>query len=376
MTIPVSQPGEQPENPMSNEEASQAAMPSQPAAFQSTILPPQAEAEDSAHSQSFYFEDEEPDLGSPFVAPFQISDAMPTVLTQAQPSGQGASVPPAPATPSASKARRFRLSLPIIAIIVCVVVILGLLAMNALAQTAPVQTSSAGPSPMAQHTLAPGKQQKPTMTAPHSTPIPTTIPGQTPPNGVPQQLPHGWTQAGLSAGDAIQALRTAATFTDRQMSLDYRSVGTRTMHGGTFTAATFLLTPAARQRYMTNDVREINNTLFDMVVNTKLIRLVIAPQPQLVTFAVRGQQQFAWVDVAFQLWQSQIDSTNPHNRLEGIELDPKTKQPRVHHLMVLLLHVSQQEEGANPAMGGTGWLVSNYGLDLPNGTPLEIVQPA
>ena len=85
------------------------------------------------------------------------------------------------------------------------------------------------------------------------------------------------------------------------MSLDFRRVGTRNNHGGTFTAATFVMTAAAKQRFLQNDIRESNNTLFDMVVNTKLIRLVVSPQPQLVNFAQLAQQQFAWVDVAFQL---------------------------------------------------------------------------
>jgi hypothetical protein len=111
-------------------------------------------------------------------------------------------------------------------------------------------------------------------------------------------------------------------------------------------------------------------------MNTKLIRLVVNPQPRLVKFAQQGQQQFAWVDVAFQLWQSQVDPHNPQQRIEGKELDPATKQPRIFHMMVLLLHIAPQDAGNNPAMGGTGWLVSTYALDLPNGTPLDIVQPA
>jgi hypothetical protein len=87
--------------------------------------------------------------------------------------------------------------------------------------------------------------------------------------GGPQQLPNGWTNAGLQPGDGIQAIRTAVAFNDREMSLDNRSVGTR----------------------------------------------------------------------------------------DNLRIPP-------------------QDAGNNPAMGGTGWLVSNYGLNLPNGTALNIVQPA
>src|SRR6266567_3471929 len=69
-----------------------------------------------------------------------------------------------------------------------------------------------------------------------------------------QQL--GWTGAGLSTGDALEAERTAWTFTDREMSLDYRNAGTQAQHGGTFTAAVFLLTPNGKARFFANDFRE------------------------------------------------------------------------------------------------------------------------
>jgi hypothetical protein len=176
--------------------------------------------------------------------------------------------------------------------------------------------------------------------------------------------------------DDLQALRTAVAFNDREMSLDYRSIGTREHHAGTFTAATFILTPAAKQRFELNDVRMINNALFDLVATTKLIRVVMNPQPQVVKFALQDQQQFAWVDVSFQLWQSQIDPTNPDQWIGGKDIDPTTNQPRTHHMAVLLLRVPPGDAGANPAMGGTGWLVSNYALDQAAGSLPAIVQPA
>jgi hypothetical protein len=176
--------------------------------------------------------------------------------------------------------------------------------------------------------------------------------------------------------DDLQALRTAVSFNDREMSLDYRSIGTRDLHAGTFTAATFILTPAAKQRFEHNDVRMMNNTLFDLVAATKLIRVVVNPQPQVIKYVQQGQQQFAWVDVTFQLWQSQIDPTNPDQWIGGKDIDPTTNQPRIHHMAVLLLRVPPEDVGANPAMGGTGWLVSNYALDQAGGSLPEIVQPA
>jgi hypothetical protein len=136
----------------------------------------------------------------------------------------------------------------------------------------------------------------------------------------------GWTGTGLSTGDALEAERTAWTFTDREMSLDYRNAGTQAQHSGTFTAAVFLLTPNARARFFQNDVRVINNVLFDRVEQQHLIQQVVNAQPRLVQFQFQGQQEFAWVEVPFQLWQSQL---NPQTgqRVEGLELDPATHGP-------------------------------------------------
>ena len=222
---------------------------------------------------------------------------------------------------------------------------------------------------------------RPTRTV-QKTPTPTmatATPQATPPSDwVPsaqtlQQL--GWTGAGLSTGDALEAERTAWTFTDREMSLDYRNAGTRAQHGGTFTAAVFLLTPNARTRFFQNDVRAINNVLFDRVQQQQLIQEVVNAEPRLVQFQVQGQQQFAWVDVSFQLWQSQLDPQTGQ-RVEGLELDPATHAPRVHHMIVLLLRVTIGTQGANAPMGGTGWLVSTYALDPAGGSLPAIIQPA
>jgi hypothetical protein len=188
-----------------------------------------------------------------------------------------------------------------------------------------------------------------------------------------QQL--GWTGAGLSTGDALEAERTAWTFSDREMSLDYRNVGTQALHGGTFTAAVFLLTPNARARFFANDVRAINNVLFDRVQQQQLIQEVVNAQPRLVQFQVQGQQQFAWVDVSFQIWQSRLDPQTG-SRAESLELDPATHGPRVHHMIVLLLRVPPGAQGTNAPMGGTGWLVSTYALDPAGGNFPAIILPA
>ncbi len=108
-------------------EGPQAAVPPQP-----VVLPTQQEPEEE--EESFYFEEEQPDLvGTPFVAPFQVSSALPLMAAQEQQSGQ-ASAGPAPVKKSG---RTPRFSLTMIAILLCVVVLVGLLVMNALAQTTP-----------------------------------------------------------------------------------------------------------------------------------------------------------------------------------------------------------------------------------------------
>lgn len=189
-------------------------------------------------------------------------------------------------------------------------------------------------------------------------------------------LPAGWTGAGLSRGDAAFAMRTAITFTDREMSLDWRNIGTRAAHSGTLTAATFILTPAARTRFQQNDVRVINNVLFDRLTSEQMIQAVTDEQPHLVQFQAQAGQQLAWVEVSFHLWQERKDPAHPDNRIEGLETDPATGQPRLHRMSVLLLRVAPGTQGPTAPMGGTGWLVSNYGLDLAGGTLVDLVEPA
>src|SRR6266566_3570707 len=262
-----------------------------------------------------------------------------------------------------------------------IVLAMGFLALSVFAQPASHLTPLAKhptQGPLVPHTAP---TARPTRTVPRPpTPTMTTATAQaTPPSDwVPsaltlQQL--GWTGAGLSMGDALEAERTAWTFSDREMSLDYRNTGTRAQHGGTFTAAVFLLTPNARARFIANDVRVMNNVLFYRVEQQQLIQEVVNAQPRLVRFQVQGAQQFAWVDVAFQLWQSQLGQQTG-SRVEGLELDPATNGPRVHHMLVLLLRVTPGTQGTNAPMGGTGWLVSTYALDPAGSNLPAIIQPA
>jgi hypothetical protein len=322
-------------------------------------------------------EDEAVGWSAQFVVPFQQSGPLPAVNPQAA----RASTNPT-GTPAQSQTTHRRFPILRVALISALMVLaVGFLALSVFAQSAHHLTTVArnptqGPS--ATHTTP---TARPTRTV-QRTPTPsmaTATPQATPPsNWVPsgqtlQQL--GWMAAGLSTGDALEAERTAWTFTDREMSLDYRNAGTQAQHGGTFTAAVFLLTPNARVRFFQNDVRAINNVLFDRVQQQQLIQEVVNAQPRLVQFQVQGQQQFAWVDVSFQLWRSQLDPQTG-SRAEGLELDPATHGPRVHHMLVLLLRVTPGTQGTNAPMGGTGWLVSTYALDPAGGSLPVIIQPA
>jgi hypothetical protein len=321
--------------------------------------------------------DEAAGWSAQFVVPFQQSGP----LVAVNPQSARASTNQA-GTPAMGRATPRRFPILRVALISTVIVLaVGFLALSVFAQPASHLTTlsknSTQGSPATQTTVT-AKATRPLQRTPTPT-IGTTTPQATLQNTwVPsaqtlQQL--GWTGAGLSTGDALEAERTAWTFIDREMSLDYRNVGTQAQHGGTFTASVFLLTPNARTRFFQNDVRVINNVLFDKVQQLQLIQEVVNAQPRLVQLQVQGQQQFAWVDVSFQLWQSRLDAQTG-SRAESLELDPATHGPRVHHMIVLLLRVTPGSQGINAPMGGTGWLVSTYALDPTGGSLPVVIQPA
>ncbi len=333
---------------------------------------------EQVYEDRFYdiVDDEPTDGSAPFAAPFQLSGAMPALSAHTQKTASPSDAASARAA-SPSRLRRFPLR-RVVLLSTFIVIVLAVLTMTVFAQAIP--SLRGGRTITTSATTTTGNQNasthKPTTKAQVS-PTPTMITAQGSPtlDWVPQTLPAGWTAAGLSATGALDAERTAWTFTDREMSLDFRSVGTRASHAGTFTAAAFLLTPAAKIRFEQNDLRAANNVLFDSVQQRQLIQVVINAEPLLVKFQIQGQQQFAWVDVSFQLWRSQLDQQHLGQRIEGQEIDPTTKQPRVHHMVVLLLRVQPGTQGINPPMGGTGWLVSTYALDPGNAVP-DIVHPA
>ncbi len=321
--------------------------------------------------------DEAAGWSAQFVLPFQQSGSLPAVNPQtAQASSNQAG------TPAQGRATSRRFPILKVALISTVIVLaMGFLVFSVFAQPASHLTTAAK-NPMqgspTSHTTIAAKTARPlqrtlTPTVGTATPQATPQSDLVPSAHTLQQL--GWARAGLSMGDALEAERTAWTFTDREMSLDYRNVGSQAQHGGTFTASVFLLTPNARVRFFQNDVRVINNVLFDRVQQQHLIQEVVIAQPHLVHFRVQGQQQFAWVDVSFQLWQSKLDPQTGSSA-SGLELDPATHTPRVHHMILLLLRVTPGTQGTNAPMGGTGWLVSTYELDPAGGSLPGFIQPA
>ena len=342
-----------------------------------SLMHPSTSNEHDDFPEDALLEDEAAGWSAQFVVPFQQSGPMPAVnphplqasTNQTGAPAQGRTTP-----------QRFPL-LKVALISTLIVVAVGFLTFSVFAQPTPhLTTAIKNPMQKARVTHTKAKA-RPTRTM-RMTPTPTmatTTPQITPPSDwVPsaqtlQQL--GWTGAGLSTGDALEAERTAWTFTDREMSLDYRNAGTRDQHSGTFTAGVFLLTPNARARFFQNDVRAINNALFDRVQQQHLIQEVVNAQPRLAQFQVQGRQQFAWVDVSFQLWQSRLDQQTGQ-RVEGLELELATHGPRILHMIVMLLRVTPGTQGTNAPMGGTGWLVSTYALDPAGGSLPAIIQPA
>jgi hypothetical protein len=206
-----------------------------------------------------------------------------------------------------------------------------------------------------------------------STPVAKSIPSQS--GTTLLQLPAGWTAAGLDTSDALDAQDTAGSiFTAREERFDFRDIGSRALHGGSLTGAFFILSSNAKARFLHNDIRVINNTLFDRLLKQKEEQRPRNIEAHLMTLQEQGQQQFALVDVSFFLLQSTVD--NNGQRTEGYDPDPATGQPRLHHMTVLLLRIPPADQGPDAPAGGYGWLVSNYGLDLPSDNALQIVQPA
>ncbi|GCE32129.1 hypothetical protein KDA_76130 [Dictyobacter alpinus] len=341
-----------------------------PSATESKQAPPMP-AQDYYIQEDDHEEDVDDGISSQFARPFQLSTGMPVLQTEQQYGGKQATPMGAAKKTSGGRPRFLRIAL----IVALVVGAMGFLWMTVFAQPAQPLSTTGQSAPLPQPTVA--MQQTP-VTKPTPKPAPTTATGTTPTNTqagnwIPQQLPAGWTAAGLTNSDALFAERTAWTFTDREEALDFRNVGTRAQHAGTFTAATFILSPGGRTRFLQNDFRVINNTLFDHVQNVQLIQAAVNATPTLIQLKTQGQNQFALVDVSYQLYQSQIAPTT-QQRSEGVEMDPATNQPRIHHMSVLLVRVVPGTQGTGAPMGGSGWLVSNYGLDVQGGT-LDILQP-
>jgi hypothetical protein len=349
----------------------------QHAAAQPTVPPPQPAAVEPFY---LYVESEE-DADLSRAAPFQRSEAQAAFSPQAAAPGAEASRVPGASTVKRKWRPIFLLSL---ALLVALIVGVSVALIGALSQITPTPAltahSQSGTSVQPVHphaTAAPHRATVRTHPVPaRAVPMTAAAVGAgivATPDWVPRSLPPGWTASGLTLTDAVYALRTATTFTDREMALDYRTAGTADHPSGSFRAATFLLTPAAQSRFLLQDRRSIDPALFQEVQQHYISQAAVDELPRLVAFRMVGEQRFAWVDVAFRLWRSQSDPATGM-QTAGEEIDPATGQARVHHLVVVLVSMPPQQQGPNAPMGGTGWLVSTYALDQATLPPL--VMPA
>ena len=328
------------------------------------------------------------DFSGPFVMPFQSSIPMRLTPPSEKSTTQKAPEPPRPGPSKREGIRSFFTPLRLLLFVGIGVITLFVGALLVFAQPAALD-----PQPTAKQTGVQGAEEHP---QPKVTPQPPMAkkpeevkpqpknqdgaqPNQAPANSVkplqpsvpPQQTLDGigWTNAGLSLGDAIEAQRTASTFVDREMSYDYRSIGAPDAHGGTLTSAMFLLTPGGKTRFAQNDVRVVDNTLCNKVRDGKIIQQMLGTQVKPVQFQTQQIQgttyQFAWMNVSFQLLQLKID-LGTGKRVEGVEMDPASGQPKMHQMAVVLVRNAPENQGGNAPMGGTGWLVNLYALDQPN----------
>ncbi len=110
--------------------------------------PPSTTPSDQAEESFYTFEDEPFDLmGTPWVAPFELSNEMPGLSAQAQPSSQATAIPAAPA-PIKQPGKKRLFSLPMIAIFVCVAILVGMLVRMAQVQLTPsLQSYPTGRAP-------------------------------------------------------------------------------------------------------------------------------------------------------------------------------------------------------------------------------------
>jgi hypothetical protein len=338
------------------------------AAAQPTVPPPQAPSD---AAEPLYLYVDAPQEGTDLLgaAPFQRSDAQPALTPQG--SSSGAPCSPAPGA-SATGRKGGPLLLFSLVLLVALIVGSSVALLGALAQKTPTPALStrpesgmpAQPAPTRTKSPVAHNAMPPTQPVPgKATPAPVAAAGGVAiPDWVPRTLPASWMASGLTLTDTVYALRTATTFTDREMALDYRTAGTPQHPSGSFTAATFLLTPAAQARFLQHDRRSIDHLLFQQVHEQHISQAAVDELSRLLAFRVIRGLRFAWVDVAFRLWRAQTDPMTGA-QTAGEEMDPATGQARVHHLVVLLIYVPPQQQGPNAPMGGTGWLVSDYALD-------------
>lgn len=318
----------------------------------------------SFDEKSFFLRDDEAGFGvlhsGPLPPPLPSSppfpgnnpgDGMAAAVSATAPHASNPPPVASPASPQPPPPARRRRVLTTWVLAALIAVILCISAMTAIVFASSVQIT---PPPAGNPTTPAHRQGTQGNRPPTQQPTRPASPGLTPtPIYVTSgdlQLPQNWNR---SNADAVLALRSAIAFVDREMTLDFREAGTRAHHGGTFTASVFLLTPAAKIRFQANDVRAANNTLYDQVQQQHLVQQTINEYASILSYTHNQQQQLVTVSVTFQLYKSQLG-----------QAASEVKDVNRHLMTVLLLHVDQAGQGPDAPMGGTGWLVSNYGLDV------------
>jgi hypothetical protein len=315
----------------------------------------------------FYEQEEDPGLSSAF-------PSLGSGFTGMQPAHQSTrNTPPV----SSAATRRSRQRVPrVVGITILVVLLLLLVPVVVYAmffsggspvgiRIAPTSTSRNTSFHGTHSTTPTGRHHPPTPIRTVATGVATTPTTGTGGSLLQTRLPTGW--GNRNPIDAQNALLEAWTFTQREMRIDFQSVGTQAQPGGTLTGSVFLLTPAAQQRFKDNDKRS-SAAFFVQIQNTQLIQIPVFDNPpfvshmQILQAQAQGGAFFVWVTVPFELAIQHGVGGQP-----VIDLNQQTQQPRQYTMQVLLMSVPV---GTGP-MGGIDYEVSDYALDMQQG-PLPI----
>jgi hypothetical protein len=178
------------------------------------------------------------------------------------------------------------------------------------------------------------------------------------------QLPQSCAGAGVTSVQAVRANNEATAFTQREESIAFDQPNG-------LKSSINLMTDNAKNLRFVNDRRSTNafaQELQNGPNNKGLIQIPGNFQPQLVNCQKQNGQLFVWEDVSFSLAiQCQTDGNgNPCQANPNFlpEMDQQTHQPKIHHMVVLLVAVPPGQQNAPLWLG---WAVSDYMIDVSPG---------